>query len=67
MEIKNSINLDELFDYLSLKSIENKDIINFLINNYFSNNNDNILYEECSEKNDYQHYIKRVRELVKKK
>lgn len=70
LEIKNSKNLDELFDYLSLKGIDNKDIINFLINKYFSNNNDNILYEvlhgECSEKNDYQYYVKKVRELVKK-
>ena len=67
LEIKNSKNLGELFDYLFLKGIDNKVIVNFLIDKYFSNNNDNILYEECSEKNDYQHYIKRVRELEKKK
>ena len=70
LEIKNSKNLDELFDYLSLKGIDNKVIVNFLKDKYFSNNNDNILYEvlheECSEKNDYQYYVKKVRELVKK-
>lgn len=66
LEIKNSKNLDELFDYLSLNGTDNKFIVNFLIDKYFSSNNDNILYEECSGKNNYQHYIKRVRELVKK-
>ena len=71
LEIKNSKNLGELFDYLFLKGIDNKVIVNFLIDKYFSNNNDNILYEvlheECSEKNDYQYYVEKVRELVKKK
>ena len=61
LEIKNSKNLGELFDYLFLKGIDNKVIVNFLIDKYFSNNNDNILYEvlheECSEKNDYQYYV----------
>lgn len=67
LEIKNSKNLDELFDCLFLKGIDNKVIVNFLVDKYFSSNNDNILYEECSGKNNYQHYVEKVREMVKKK